>query len=178
VALATNALPFGLRDVKLRALDSLGENPGASVDLPAGRTLTFAETEDFEELRGDDVVIAAHGSGPSVEWNLESGGISLDAYKLLAGGTVTTTGVTPNIKKTYAKKGTDARPYVQIEGQVISDSGGDMHAVIYKAKADGSIGGEFADGQFWLTGADGHGYPNAADKLYDFVHNETAVAIT
>jgi hypothetical protein len=109
---------------------------------------------------------------------LESGGISLDAYKLLAGGTVTTSGVTPNLKKTYAKKGTDARPYVQIEGQVISDSGGDMHAVIYKAKVDGSIGGEFADGQFWLTGADGHGFPNAADKLYDFVQNETATAIT
>lgn len=178
MALATNSLPFGLRDVKLRALDALGESPGASVDLPAGRTLTFAEAEDFEELRGDDIVVASHGAGPAVEWNLESGGISLDAYKLLAGGTVTTTGVTPNLKKTYAKKGTDARPYVQIEGQVISDSGGDMHAVIYKAKVDGSIGGEFADGQFWLTGADGHGFPNAADKLYDFVQNETAVAIT
>jgi hypothetical protein len=178
MALATNALPFGLRDVKLYALDAVGESPGAAVDLPASRTFSFAEAEDFEELRGDDIVQASHGAGPVVNWTIESGGISLDAYKLMAGGTVSSTGVTPNIVKTYAKKGTDARPYFQVKGQVISDSGGDLWAVVYKAKSDGDIGGEFTDGSFFLTGADGKGYPNAADKLYDFVQHETATTIT
>jgi len=175
---AINALPFGLRDVKLFPLDALGETPGAAVDLPASRTLSFSESEDFEELRGDDIIQASHGSGPVVDWSLEAGGISLDAYKIIAGGTVTTTGVTPSVVKTYAKQGTAARPYFQIKGQVISDSGGDVWAVIYKCKADGDLGGEFADGSFFLTSASGRGFPNAADKLYDFVQHETATAIT
>lgn len=176
MALATNALPFGLRDVKVYPIDAAG-TVGAAVDLPGSRIFSFAESEEFEELRGDDVVLAQHGGGPIVTWSLEAGGISIDAYKVLSGGTVTTAGVTPNLKKTLAKKGTDARPYFKVEGQVISDSGGDVHAVVYKCKATSDLGGSFQNGQFFLTGASGVGIAEAADKLWDLVQNETATAI-
>jgi hypothetical protein len=179
MALPDLALPFGIRDIKLKPLDSLGENPGTAVDLPAARTLSFKETEDFEELRGDDVLIASHGAGPVTEWELEGGGISLLAYVVIAGGANVLTGVTPNQKRTFTKLRTDARPYFQPEGQAISDSGGDVHAVLYRCKADGDLEGEFANGGFFLTQCAGKGYGSAvSNKLYDFVHNETAVAIT
>jgi len=182
MALANRALPYGLRDVKLTPLGADGATPGTPVDLPVSRTLSFSEAEDFEELRGDDAVQASHGSGPTVEWDLESGGISLEAYAVMAGGTVTTSGVTPAAKKTYSKKTTDSRPYFKIEGQSINDNGGDFHCVIYRAKADGSLEGEMGDGAFWLTSASGKGYGSLEagnlDKVYDFVHNETATAIT
>jgi len=177
MALPGNPLPFGIRDIKLRALDAT-DTPGSSVDLPAGRTLSFTESEDYEDLRGDDALVAQHGNGPSVDWDLEGGGISLDALKIITGGTVTTTGVTPNIKKTLAKKGLDARPNFQIEGQSIGDAGGDTHIIIYKCKATGDVGGEFGEGAFFLTGASGTGIPNSSDKLWDLVQNETAVAVT
>jgi hypothetical protein len=170
------ALPYGLRDVKLRPIDAAGV-VGASVDLPAGRTFSFTEAEDFEELRGDDRTIAIRGKGPKIEWELESGGISLAAYRVMAGGTLTVTGVTPNEKKSFKKLDTDSRPYFQVEGQAISDSGGDFHAVVFKARASDSLEGEMADGQFWLTSASGEGIGNAAGELYEFVQNETAVAI-
>lgn len=176
------ALPFGLRDVKLTPLGADGATPGTAVDLPVSRTLSFSETEDFEELRGDDKVEASHGAGPIVEWDLEAGGISLEAYAVMAGGTVTSSGTTPAQVKTYTKKTIDARPYFKIQGQSINDNGGDFHCVIYRAKADGSLEGEMADGSFWLTSASGKGYGSLEsgnlDKIYDFVHNETAVAIT
>lgn len=182
MALPTRALPFGLRDVKLTPLGADGATPGTAVDLPVSRTLSFAESEDFEELRGDDQVVASHGSGPTVEWDLESGGISLEAYAVMAGGTITQTGTTPAIKKTYSKAVTDARPYFKIEGQSINDNGGDFHAVIYRAKADGSLEGELSDSSFWLTSASGKGYASLEavpiGKVYDFVHNETAIAIS
>lgn len=175
------ALPFGLRDVKLTPLGADGATPGTPVDLPVSRTLSFSETEEFEELRGDDTVAASHGSGPIVEWDLESGGISLEAYAVMAGGTVATSGVTPNQVKTYSKEITDARPYFKIEGQSINDNGGDFHCVIYRAKADGSLEGELGDGSFWLTSASGKGYGSleagSLDKVYDFVQNETVTAI-
>lgn len=181
MALPARALPFGLRDVKLTPLGADGATPGVAVDLPVSRTLSFSETEDFEELRGDDQVVASHGSGPTVEWDLESGGISLEAYAVMAGGTVTTTGVSPAAVKTYTKLTTDARPYFKIEGQSINDNGGDFHAVIYRAKADGSLEGELSDSSFWLTSASGKGYGSLeagnTDKVYDFVHNETTAPI-
>ena len=180
MALPSYSIPYGLRDVKLKQFPATGETPlGSLVDLPASRIFSFAETEDFEELRGDDTVIATHGSGSTVAWSLESGGISLDAYKVMAGGATATSGVTPNEKKTYTKLGTDSRPYFQVEGQIISDNGGDLHGIVYKAKAEGEIGGQFEDASFFLTGASGRGIPRISDsKTYDIVQNETAAAIT
>lgn len=175
--LTTIPLPFGLRDVKVRQLT--GETPGTSVDLPNGRTFSFSEAEDFEELRGDDGLVAVRGLGPSVDWELEGGGISLDAVAIMFGGTVTTTGTTPNQVKLYRKAGTDARPYFQVEGQAISDSGGDFHVVLYRCRSTGELSGELSDGSFWLTGASGRALPRASDaRLYDMVQNETTTAIT
>lgn len=176
--LTTIPLPFGLRDVKVRPVTGATDTAGTSVDLPNSRTFSFSEAESFEELRGDDGLVAIKGTGPSVDWSLEGGGISLEAVKTLYGGTITETGTTPAIKKTFAKVGTDIRPYFQVEGQAISDSGGDFHVLLYKCRATGELSGEMADGAFWLTGASGRALPNAAGKLYDFIQNETALAIT
>ena len=171
------SLPFGLRDIQLRPISSAGVVATTSIDLPVARTLSFSDTEDFEELRGDDRVEASHGNGATCEWELEGGGISLEAYAAFAGGTVTTSGVAPAQKKVYNKKVTHFRPYVQIEGQAISDNGGDLHGLIYRAKADGSLEGEMGDGAFWLTSASGKGYADSTDNVYDFVQNETITAI-
>lgn len=182
MALTGTPLPYGLRDVKLTPfIDAAGTilaAPTASVDLPNGRTLSFSETEEFEELRGDDRVVATRGSGAMVEWELEAGGLSFEAVKVIAGGLITESGVTPNQKKTYTKKGRDTRPYFQIEGQAISDSGGDLHCVIRRSKLNDALEGEFADGTFFLTAGSGIGLPMPGDDtLYLFVENETAVAI-
>lgn len=175
------ALPFGMRDTRLTpyttsALTTLG----TGVDNPNARTLSFSESEDYEELRGDDKVIAIVGKGPSVEWEMESGGISVPAYKQMNGGTTATTGVTPNQVTTYTKKVTDARPYFKAEGQSISDSGGDFHVNLLRARASESLEGELGDGAFWLTSASGVALPalltGKVDVLYEFVLNETAIA--
>jgi hypothetical protein len=175
--LTNTPLPFGLRDIKIRPMAAGSETPGTAVDFPNARTLSFGEAEDFEELRGDDGLVAVHGRGPSVTWSLEGGGVPLEAVKAMFGGTIAETGVTPNQTKTYSKVGTDVRPYFQVEGQAISDSGGDFHVLIYKARATGEFSGEMADGSFWLSGASGQALPKADGKLYDFVQNETATAI-
>lgn len=182
MALPVPALPYGLRDLKVTPLGADGATPGTAVDLPFMQTLEFNETEDFEKLRGDDADQASHGSGPRVEWSLEAGGISLEAYAAINGGTVTTSGTTPNIKKTYSAAITKVKPSFKVEGQVISDNGGDMHAVVYRCKVTGNIGGSFGDGKFFVTSAEGEGYGSlesgSTGKLYDFVHNETATAIS
>lgn len=181
MSIGVPALPFGMRAVKLTPLGADGSTPGTAVTLPIGRHLNWSETEDSQDLRGDDKVVANHGSGAVVEWELESGGIPMEALVVMNGGAIVTSGVTPAVKKTYTKKVTDVRPYFKIEGQSISDNGGDVHPVIYKAKSTDNIEGNFADNEFFITTASGKGFASTeathTDKLYDFVHNETATAI-
>lgn len=170
-------LPFGARDLRVYPLN--GEIIGAGVDFPNQRTLSFTETESFQDLRGDDALIAVHGTGPEVQWEIEQGGISLEAVKVMFGGTIVETGTSPNGIKTFHKSRTDVRPYFRIEGQAISDSGGDFHIVIYRARATGDLTGKMDDSAFWMTNVKGRGLGRASDfALYDFLQNETATGIT
>jgi hypothetical protein len=171
------AYPFGIRDIKVTPItNSVTEAYGTMLDLPAARTLSFTEAEDFEELRGDDKLLLSRGTGPTVEWELEAGGIELSVYAVIAGGTLTESGVTPNQIKKWSKKTSDARPYFYVEGQAFSDTGGDVHVKLYRCRATGDIEGEFSDGNFYLTACSGTAFPSVkagnVDVLYDVIYNE------
>lgn len=168
-----HALPYGLRDVKLTPYtDSTATQLAAtSVDLPVSRTLSFSETEEFNQLEGDDEIVATHGAGPQVEWELESGGISLQAWAVLSGGTFTEADSTAGTPRSLKKNVQQQRPYFKIEGQVISDSGGDIHCEIFRAKCNDSLEGEFAYGEFMVTSCSGVGY----GSLYEDTTNDVAI---
>lgn len=176
------ALPYGMRDVKLtRYTDASGSVlDTVSVDLPNMQTFSFSETEEYTELRGDDRVVAIRGKGALVEWSIEAGGMDFRAWEILTGGTVVLTGITPNRVWTLQKRATDARPYFRAEGRAISESGGDMHCVVYRCRANDKVEGGFADGEFFITSASGQGLPmldEAFDLLYEMKQYETATAL-
>lgn len=179
MALADYALPFGLREVWIYPLDNnFARIPGEEIKLPASRTFSFTETEDFEDLDGDDRKIASHGAGPVAEWELEGGGISLEIWRALSGGTITESGVTPNVIRRFTKKTSDSRPYFDVEGRAISDNGGDFVGKVYRCKADGDLEAEMANGSFLLTSASGKGYGDPiTEQLYDFEQRETAAGL-
>lgn len=184
MALATTPLPYGLRDIKITPYtDAAGTTLDATtIDLPNARTMSFSEAEDFTELRGDDRVVTTRGQGASVEWELESGGLPLEAVQAMFGGEIIEEGVSPSSSKILRKKANDARPFFKVEGQAISDSGGDVHVILYRCRATGELSGEFADGEFWLTSGSGVALPNLIegetyDVIYDFVQNEVPTAI-
>jgi hypothetical protein len=181
------ALPFGLRRLVLTPYtDQTCTALGVAVRLPVARTLSFSETGESEELRGDDEVVASHESAPTVEWELEAGGIDFPAYCVLSGAKLkdlTTGGMR------LRKKVTHTRGYFMIEGQSIADDGGDLHCLIYRAKCNDAIEGEFGDQSFFLTSASGIGYgclmgnSNSTDEddlfgtVYDFVQNDQVTSI-
>lgn len=183
MTLQPTALPFGMRQVRLTPYTDVSATAlaASSVALPNSQVFSFTETEDFEDLRGDDRLQTSHGKGPQIDWELTAGGISLDAYYVLAGGQAPiTTGVTPNQIKTYRKLVTDARTPFKAEGRAISDNGGDVHMVVYRCKTTGDIEGKFEDGTFYLTQCSGTGYASLispVDAVYDIVENETPVVI-
>lgn len=172
-----------MRDLKITPYaDALGTVLGSvSYDLPNMQTLSFAEAEEYQELRGDDKLVATHGNGAQVNWDLEAGGISLLIWSILTGGQIIESGTTPNRKVIMRKRSSDVRPYFRVDGQIISDSGGDIVARIYRAKCNGDISGQFADGQFFVTAAAGVGLPlhdDDNDLLYDIIQHETKTTLS
>lgn len=173
-----DALPYGLRQVMLTPyLDEQGSILGnTSFPLPVAQTLGFSETEQFDELRGDDQLVAVHGRGPQVDWSLEAGGLPIKAWSIISGGLVIEEGVTPNRKVRLRKSGDHQRPYFRIDGRMISDSGGSVNARIFRAKANGRIQGDHRGGAFQTTAIDGVGLPLAGDLgrwLYEIIQSET-----
>lgn len=179
MALNTNRLPYGLRDLRVATLDSAGVK-GTLVDLPNVQTLEFSESTSIQTLRGDDTTVATRVTVDNVEWTLEAGGINLAAMTVIAGGVVTVTGTTPNVVNKWRRLGTDVYPDFFIEGQAMSESGGDHHTVIHRAKAS-QVSGTHTDGEFWVSHAEGTGIATltAANvgAVWDMVENETAVTI-
>lgn len=177
-------LPFGLRSVKITPYTDATALvlAGASIALPNSRVFSFTETEEFEELRGDDSLVAVHGAGPVVNWELEAGGYSMEAIAAIYGGTILESGSTPTRTKRLRKLKTDQRPYFKVIGQSISDSGGDVHQVVWRCKATGDFSGEYSDGQFWLSGCSGQGLPclipgDDLNVVWDTIQHETITAI-
>lgn len=175
------ALPFGLRDVKIYPYtDEQGTILATTgFDLPNAQTLSFADSETYTDLRGDDELIATHGNGAQVKWTLEAGGIDLEVWAILTGGQIIETGSAPNRIITLRKCSDDTRPYFRFDGQIMSDSGGDVVGVVYRAKCNGDIHGQFGDGKFFVTAADGVGLPMPGSRLlYDIDQHETATYLT
>jgi len=180
------AIPYGLRDVKLIQYPTLAADTFGSTltDLPIARTMSFNDTEEFEDLRGDDQLYTSHGKGAQVEWEIESGGISFAAHAVLAGGVVIETGITPNQVKRFRKKTLDQRPFFVGLGLAINDNGGDFQSVLWRCRSTGNIEGELGDGEFLIPSVSGIGFPclvsglvNATEingSVYDFVQRETA----
>lgn len=162
--------PFGLRNVKLT--DMAGAD---QVGLPASQTLSFTERVKSGELSGDDKTIAVVAFSDAIEWSLESGGISLEAYALMTGRAVTESGVAPNQTKTMTGQGgLEVFPYFKIYGKSVGDAADDIHVKIFKAKLT-SIQGQLRDNQFWVTQAGGVAIDDGANGLFEIVQNETAV---
>lgn len=164
--------PYGLRDVKLytRTADN---TYGAGVDLPAAQTLTLTFTPESNTLTGDDSTVAIHTVVTQLEWDLEAGGISLDAWGVLTGITVTDSGTTPSGTSTFKWTNTSDMPYIGITGKAISDSDGDMHIAIFKAKVT-DLSGSMAYGEFWITKCSGIAVYDGDGDLFTLKMNETA----
>jgi PKD repeat protein len=161
MTLVETYLPFGIRDVKITPF--IGElGVGTPVDLPVGRVVTFRETENVELLKSDDRNVAMEGTGAIVEWELEAGGISFEAWQILTGASL----VTGVGFRELIKLDTDVRPYFVIEGQSINDDGTDLHILIRRCKVNGSVEGTFEDGQFFLTKCEGLGIGDSTGELW------------
>lgn len=163
---------FGLRQVKLT--DTAG---GAVVYLPAAMMLHFVEKTQSADFTADGVWVAARSMPVGVEWELEAGGISLEAYAKMTGRTATAVGVAPNRTVTLnGDTGTDF-PYFRVYGRAVGDAGtDDVYCVIYRCKLQ-EIEGTLRQGEFFVASCAGIAVRDSTNGLFQFVQRETGAAI-
>ena len=137
--------------------------------------------QGFDEVRGKiselEAAVASGGSADFSAVNAALDTVAGQAQSLddIVPDTVVETGTTPSRVVTLRKCSDDLRPYFRIDGQIMSDSGGDVTAVVYRAKCNGDISGQFGDGKFFVTSANGIGLAVPGSRLlYDIVQHEGA----
>lgn len=147
-----------------------------SYRLPIMRTLAFSEAEAFDTLDGDDkAAVAIQGKGATVDGSIEAGGLDMMCWSIFTGGQLIEVGLEPNLKRVVRKRGSDERPYWRVEGQVISNGGGDNVARIFRCKANGKIQSDFKYGTFTCPQIDFMGTPmpsDDSDYLYEIEFNQ------
>lgn len=163
--------PFGLRELIVASQDGT-----TFTRLPLGMVMRFSERLASGELRAEERVAALASVSEAVDWELESGGISLLALGIMTGRTWVETGSTPNRTLTLTGQGGDRMPYIRVYGKALSAEGGDIHVKLWKAKVT-SFEGSFRSDEFWVSSCAGVAIDDGSNGVFDAVQNETAAEL-
>lgn len=162
---------FGLNEIVLV------NAAAAHVHLNAAQSLKFTERLVSGELKGNDQLLAVVAFSEAVEWELENGGIPLDAYAMMTGRTVVTSGTTPTETTHLIGRGAAVMPYFKIYGKAMGAGIDDVHCKLFKCKLTDTIEGTFQNGEFFVTSCKGLAVDDGTTGIYEFIQHETAAAL-
>lgn len=124
-------IPRGLQQFYVNVLT--GDTPGSNIAVPGIRGFNFTVESDSDTLEGDNAVIATVRNPKSLTGSIELGRLNLAAMAAMVGGTVGSTGTTPNVVLTLAESSAAATQYFQAQANTYSqDSSGSGYRVIAK----------------------------------------------
>ena len=171
-------LPVSLTDLRVAPLNADGTY-GTAVQDSHGRILTITPNMTTAKVKayGKTAAVAAIVEDANVA--LEGGGYSWDVLAVVAGATVTESGVTPAQEKSAPIAAGSNLSYWGVVGKALGDDGGDIHVGCPKVKLTKMPETKMdGDGNAFVTGnmeglaiADDSGY-----VIYPLAH-ETAGAI-
>lgn len=163
--------PFGLRQLVIYNADGTG-----AVTLPVGLMMHVTPVIEAARFVADGVGVGAASMITLLEWELEAGGLNLDAYAKLLGLAVATAGSAPNRTQTVSVGAGLELPYLRIAGRAVGDNGDGMAVRIYKAKLE-SLEGSFRRGDFYITSCAGVAVKHSSLGLFDYIGQETKAVL-
>lgn len=186
MALPTVFKLMELEDVKIAKLVSdEGTAPTyeAAVDVPGITKVTIGPKAETKKLFGDSALLDVYQKTTEIEITVESAMMSLDVLKVILGGNVTLSGVSPNQKQTYSLTAANSTPpFFKIEGRWLyaGEGIGDAHFILYKCKVIDPPEFEIEDasGNFGKCKFKASAVPCQSNgQWFDVVLNETAEPI-
>lgn len=162
--------PFGLRELKIT--DSNGAN---ALALPVAMILHVTPRILATQFAAEGLVVGVQSALVALDWEMEAGGISLEAFAKLIGDTNASAGSAPNRTLTLSADVGVTFPTVRIYGRAMGEGSDDVHVKLWACTLT-NIEGTFRVGEFWVTSCAGVAI-SSASGLVDFVQHETAVAL-
>ena len=161
--------PFGLRQIALYNADGTGK-----LLLPAALMMHVTPLLETARFTADGHLVGASALVSGAEWELEAGGISLEALAKLTGLSAATAGSAPSRTLTLSADAGVVLPYLRIYGRALSDAG-DVVVRLLRCKLE-ALEGTLRDKEFWVTYAKGVAVSDGT-RVFEFVQEETAAAL-
>jgi hypothetical protein len=177
--------PFNVDDLKISKLlsdpDGGTTTYNAPLDVPGIQSINFEPDFLEKELMGDAQVLDTYTKLRYITGQVKHGRISLEVLALLTGGTLSSSGSSPNTQKKLVLNQANLPGYFKMEGVVEylggDDNDGDYHTVFLKTKIS-KFSIEHQGEDYATVSFDWKAIPRRSDgNLLELVENETAVAI-
>jgi len=165
--------PFGLREVEITP------SGGSAIELQAERVMSFTPRYDTGELEGADIIVEVAARMVGYDWEIEEGGVPLGLLKSILGGSLTSSGSTPNQVYYWDRAADDAVVYFKAQGRAIAEDAGDIEVTLYKCKVTSNPTVRLEKGAFVVSNLSGVGIADTAssNKFYTVKQKETAAAL-
>jgi hypothetical protein len=161
--------PFGIRELKLFNADGSG-----GLALPRAMMMHVTPLLETARFDADGRLVAAATFVAGAEWEIEAGGISLEALAKLLGMSESLSGLTPNRTLTLSPTISAYVPYLRVYGRAISDAGS-IHCRLFRCKVE-AMEGTFRETEFWVTYVKGVAVSSSYGVL-EFVQRETDASL-
>lgn len=181
MTLSKQTIVIGIDDAKIFELTQDDGNAltyGAAIDVPGIQKIEMTPNITEKALRSDEKVLDYYVKMDCISWAFYSAKISLEVLAILEGGTISTTGSSPNQEHTYSINGVPK--YFKFEAKANYSAGevGDFHQRLYKCKTN-NVDVQYTASDYAIVSASGVAIPTTHDgRIKDYVINETAAAIS
>lgn len=138
MAIATVTKVYGVDDFKMFPVtqdDTEGFACGAAIDGVGVKQVSLTFEADEKDLTGDEMTLDTISKIKSVTVSTEVAKLNLEAMELFTGGTLTTS--TDSATLSIGSNASGNQKYFQAQFQIktTDNEGGDLHFIVYKAKA-------------------------------------------
>ena len=183
MALSKQSVILGVDDVKIFEVtedSSTALNYGSAVDIPGIQRIDLSPNFTEKGLKGDGKILDYFIQLDTIGFSFDSAKMDLDALAILEGGTLTTSGTSPDEVHTYSVSADSTPKYFKLEGKADYTGGaaGDFHFTLFKCRAN-SVSVEYKTQDYAIVSATGIAIPTTNDgKIKEYQVNETAAAIS
>lgn len=186
MAITTVTKVYGVDDFKLFPItqdDTAGFECGAAIDGVGVKQVSLTFEADEKDLTGDEMTLDTISKIKSVTVSTEVAKLNLEAMALFTGGALTTD--TDSATLSIGSNASGNQKYFQAQFQIktTDNEGGDLHYIVYKAKATATpINGTEDDYATFTIDCKGvfttfAGFANNEQKLVDIKLNKTVTAL-
>lgn len=182
-----NTLVFGVNDCKVTPItkdDASGFTLGTPIDVPGVNEIQIKTDVLKKEAYGDEVILDIFRKTKMFTGSIKAAYLNQAVMQALLGGTVTTSGTTPNTLSAYKLTGANTPQYFKVEAQVSylggekASGSGDFHLILWKVAAFNPTFDLKAEDYAGVS-FDIEALPARFDSRFlELDENETAVAIS